>query len=168
MRVAVFVDGANYFFAQRKLGWNIDAEKLLQFCAEHYGTIEDAYYYIGTDTTADAQQQAYLNVLANIGYSLVTKPIKTIYDPEHGESKQKANLDVEIVLDMFNTLDNYDVAVLVSGDGDFERALQMLKARGKRFEVISTSGMVAKEIRQICGMHYVDFQDIRDQIERKA
>lgn len=168
MKVAVFVDGANYFYMQRKLGWNVDAKKVLEFCAEKYGEIEDAYYYIGTDAPPEAQQQAYLNALTNIGYSLVTKPIKTIYDTENGEVKQKANLDVEIVLDMFNTIDHYDVAVLVSGDGDFERALQMLKARGKKFKVLSTSGMVAKEIRQVCGMHYIDFQDIRDEVERKS
>jgi uncharacterized LabA/DUF88 family protein len=47
----------------------------------------------------------------------VTKPIKTIYDSSTGKFIQKANLDIEIVLDMFNTIDNYDVAVLVSGDG---------------------------------------------------
>lgn len=168
MKVAVFVDGANYFYMQKKLGWNVDAKKLLEFCAEKYGDVEDAYYYIGTDAPPEAQQQAYLNVLANIGYSLITKPIKTIYDPENGESKQKANLDVEIVLDMFNTIDNYDIAILVSGDGDFERALQMLKARGKKFKVLSTGGMVAKEIRQVCGMHYIDFQDIKDEVERKG
>ena len=47
-------------------------------------------------------------------------------------------MDVEIVLDMFNTVDSYDMAILVSGDGDFERALNLLRARGKRFIVVST------------------------------
>ena len=83
--------------------------------------MQDAYYYVGTGAPPEAQQQAYLGALARIGYSLVTKQIKTIFDPHTGESKQKANLDVEIVLDMFNTVDTYDMAVLVSGDGDFER-----------------------------------------------
>lgn len=167
MRIAVFVDGANYFYMQKKLGWSIDAKKLLDFC-RNLGELEDAYYYIGTDAPPEAQQQAYLTALTCIGYSLVTKPIKTIYDPESGESKQKANLDIEIVLDLFNTIDNYDMAVLVSGDGDFERALQLLKARGKKFKVIATAGMVAKEIRTICGMHYIDLTDIRDKVERKT
>lgn len=165
MRVAVFVDGANYFFMQRNLGWHIDAKKLLTFC-ERYGELEDAYYYIGTDAPPEAQQQAYLNALANMGYSLVTKNIKTIHDAETGDLKQKANLDIEIVLDMFNTIDNYDMAILVSGDGDFERALELLRARGKKFKVIATSSMVAKEIRSLCGMHYIDFQDIKEHVEK--
>jgi len=35
----------------------------------------------------------------------------------------KANLDIEIVVDMFNTVEQYDRVVLFSGDGDFERAI---------------------------------------------
>lgn len=165
MRVAVFLDGANYFYMQKQLGWHIDAKKILTFCST-FGEVEDAYYYIGTDAPPEAQQQAYLNALTNIGYSLVTKPIKTIYDTETGESKQKANLDIEIVLDMFNTIENYDMAILISGDGDFERPLQLLKARGKKLKVMSTAGMIAKEIRSFCGMHYIDFQDIRGAVEK--
>lgn len=165
MRIAVFIDGANYFYMQKKLGWHIDANKVLNFC-RRFGELVDAYYYIGTDAPPEAQQQAYLNALTNMGYSLITKLIKTIYDPETGESKQKANLDIEIVLDMFNTIDNYDMAIFVSGDGDFERALQLLKARGKKFKVIATSGLVAREIRNVCGMHYIDFQDVKDEVEK--
>lgn len=165
MRVAVFVDGANYFYMQKGLGWYIDAKKLLEYC-KNFGAIEDAYYYIGTDAPPEAQQNSYLNALTYMGYSLVTKPIKTIYDSETGYSKQKANLDIEIVLDMFNTIDNYDMAILVSGDGDFERPLQLLKARGKKYKVIATFKYVASEIRRVAGMHYIDFQDIRDSVER--
>ena len=166
MRVAVFVDGANYFYMQKKMGWHIDAEKLLNYCRQQYGDVVDAYYYTGTEVPPDEQQQAYLEVLSGLGYALVTKPVKTIRGGENGEIKQKANLDVEIVLDLFNTIDQYDVAVLVSGDGDFERALQLLKARGKQIKVISTAGTVAREIKILCGMHYVDFRDIREQVER--
>lgn len=68
---------------------------------------------------------------------------------------------------MFNTIDNYDMAILISGDGDFERALQLLKARGKKYKVIATSGMISKEIRNVCGMHYIDFQNIKDLVEKK-
>jgi uncharacterized LabA/DUF88 family protein len=58
------------------------------------------------------------------------------------------------------------MAVLISGDGDFERPLQLLRARGKRFLVMSTQGMIAEEIRREAGMHYIDFQDIRTEVEK--
>jgi uncharacterized LabA/DUF88 family protein len=83
-----------------------------------------------------------------------------------GTPTQKANLDIEMVLDMFNTIDHYDLATLVSGDGDFERPLQLLRARGKRFIVLSTQGFIARELREVAGMHFIDFQDIRERVER--
>jgi uncharacterized LabA/DUF88 family protein len=116
-RVAVFVDGANFFYMQKNdLGWFVDAKKLLEYCGR-FGEVVDAYYYIGKDAPPVPEQQSYLNALTYIGYALVTKPIKTIRDPLTGETRQKANLDIEIVLDMFNTLDNYDIAILSAATG---------------------------------------------------
>lgn len=83
-----------------------------------------------------------------------------------GTTKKKANLDIEIVLDMFNTIDSYDIAVLVSGDGDFDRALQLLKARGKRSIVISTTGFIAGELRATAGRHYIDLKDLEADIKK--
>ena len=101
-----------------------------------------------------------------MGYSLVTKPIKTIYDSSSGKFIQKANLDIEIVLDMFNTIDLYDTAILVSGDGDFDRALRLLRARGKRFKVLASPHFVATELREMAGMHLIDMETIRAEIEK--
>ena len=164
-KIAVFLDGANCFYTQRKMGWNIDAEKLLDYC-KGYGDIVEAVYYTGKDVSTESNQHKYLDKLAYIGYSLVTKPVKTIYDQTTGKSVQKANLDVEIVLDMFNMIDRYDMAILISGDGDFERALQLLKSRGKEIKVISTRGAVATELVHTAGINYIDFLSIRETIER--
>ncbi len=163
-RVAVFMDGANCFYTQRKLGWSIDAEKLLNYCKE-YGDVIEAVYYSGE--TDDSKQRSFLNKLAYIGYSLETKPVKSIRDWETGEVSQKANLDVEIVLDMFNMIERYDVAILISGDGDFERALRQLKSRGKEVKVISTRGCVATELVHAMGINYIDLLAIREIVERK-
>lgn len=163
-KVAIFMDGANSFYTQKKMGWQIDAEKLLNYCKE-YGEIVEAVYYSGE--TDDVKQRSFLNKLAYIGYSLETKPVKTIRDYETGETSQKANLDVEIVLDMFNMIDRYDMAILISGDGDFERALRQLKSRGKEVKVISTRGCVATELVHAMGINYIDLLAIREAIERK-
>lgn len=164
MRIAVFVDGANFFYLQKNcLKWWIDSKKLL----DHIGTrgdVVDATYYVGVDSTKN--QDDYLKFLMNIGFSIERKDLKTIIQ-EDGTEKKKANLDIEIVLDMFNTIENYDMAILVSGDGDFERPLKLLKARGRKFLVMSSQGFVAKEIREVAGMHYVDFQSLRDCLEKE-
>ena len=164
-RIAVFLDGANCFYTQKKMGWNIDAEKLLDYC-KGFGQVVEATYYSGV--SPESNQKKYHDKLAYIGYSLVTKPVKTVYDQETKQTTQKANLDIEIVLDMFNTIDHYDMAILVSGDGDFERALQQLKARGKEVKVISTKGSVAIELVYAMGINYIDWLGIREIVERKS
>ena len=67
---------------------------------------------------------------------------------------------------MFNTVDNYDKAILLSGDGDFERALELLRSRGKEICVVSTQNWIAAELRMAVGSHFLDLQDLRDKIER--
>ncbi len=167
MNVSVFLDGSNFFYMQRDgLKQFLDPKKLLDYIAQEIGTIQDAFYYTGQDAPPDVQQQAYLDALPHMGYAVVTKPIKSIYDQKTGKMKQKANLDIEIVLDMFNTIDNYDLAVLVSGDGDFDRPLQMLKARGKKFKVFATESFIARELRQTAGMHYIDFASLVDKLKK--
>lgn len=163
-RIAVFLDGSNNFYTQKKLGWHIDAEKLLDYC-KGFGDVVEAIYYSGS--TPGINQKKYLDKLAYIGYSLVTKPVKTMYDHETAQTIQKANLDIEIVLDMFNMVDRYDVAVLISGDGDFERAIQQLKSKGKEAKVISTRGCVASELVHAVGINYIDLLAIREEVERK-
>lgn len=168
MRISVFLDGANFFFMQKEAGWFADPKKLLSFIEQKFndqkGEIVDAFYYIGQDAPPEAKQGAFLKMLPTMGYSLVSKQIKTIYDSKSGQTKRKANLDIEIVLDMFNTIEHYDMAILVSGDGDFERALELLKARGKQFLVIATSKFVAQELLNVAGRHYLDLNSIKSEV----
>ncbi|TVR39386.1 MAG: NYN domain-containing protein [Cryomorphaceae bacterium] len=165
-RISVFLDGSNFFFMQKDaLGWFCDPKKILDYI-ESYGTIVDAFYYIGTEGPSAVKQDAFLRALPQMGYSLVTKPIKTIFDASSGKKIRKSNLDIEIALDMFNTIDNYDKAVLISGDGDFERALRLLKARGKQFLVVATEQFVARELRDVAGRHFIDLANIREHVEK--
>jgi uncharacterized LabA/DUF88 family protein len=69
-------------------------------------------------------------------------------------------------MDMFNTVENYDKAILLSGDGDFERALELLRSRGREICVVSTQNWIAAELRMAVGSHFLDLQDLRAQIER--
>lgn len=166
-RVNVFVDGANLFYMQKDdLKWFVDPRKLLEYIETNYGKIVDAFYYIGQGVPPKVKQELFLRALPGMGYSLVTKPIKRIFDPKTNTQKQKANLDIEIVLDMFNTINNYDLAVLVSGDGDFSRALDLLKARGKQIIVIASSQFMATELKKMVGRHWIHLEDLENNIKK--
>jgi uncharacterized LabA/DUF88 family protein len=164
-RIAVFVDGSNFFFMQKDdLKTFLDPKKVLNYIKQ-FGEISDAYYYVGQDTQ-DSRQEPFYDALTHIGYSIVAKPIKHIYDPEGNVVGKKANLDVEIVLDMFNTIDNYDMAVLVSGDADFLRPMQQLKSRGKKFKIMATKRFIASELWRFAGMHFIDFTGLVEQLRK--
>ncbi|MBM3208909.1 NYN domain-containing protein [Candidatus Shapirobacteria bacterium] len=62
----------------------------------------------------------------------------------------KCNMDVEISLDMFLGLEDYQTFVLFSGDGDFEAALKFLRSEGKKVIVIAKRQFLAGSLIKNC------------------
>jgi uncharacterized LabA/DUF88 family protein len=163
-RLSIFVDGNNMFYAQQKNGWFFDPRRVL----EHFTNAPDlmlinAFWYTGLKDPQD--QRGFRDALISLGYTVRTKILKEYYDDTSGKYSQKANLDIDIVVDMFNTVDQYDRVILFSGDGDFERAIEFLRSKSTHITVVSTEGMIARELRNATD-RYIDLNDIRDQIEK--
>ncbi len=163
-RLSIFVDGNNMFYAQQKNGWFFDPRRVLTyFTSEPDIKLINAFWYTGIKDPQD--QRGFRDALISLGYTVRTKILKEYYDDNSGRYSQKANLDIEIVIDMFNTVDQYDQVVLFSGDGDFERAIELLRSKSTYITVVSTEGMIARELRNVTD-RYIDLCDIRDQIEK--
>ncbi|MBL8696707.1 MAG: NYN domain-containing protein [Planctomycetes bacterium] len=165
-RISVFVDAANLFYVQHRLGWHVNPQRLLDHVVGP-DTLADAFWYTGVRAhPPDVDQEKFLRWLSHVGYTVRRKTIKSFVNVERGSTVEKANLDVEIVADMLTTIDTYDLAALVSGDGDFEHVVELLRARGKRVRVYSIDPVIAFELRNAVGSHYVDFWSIRSEVER--
>jgi uncharacterized LabA/DUF88 family protein len=163
-RLSIFVDGNNMFYAQQKNGWFFDPRRVLEyFTKEPELMLINAFWYTGLKDVQD--QRGFRDALISLGYTVRTKILKEYYDDTSGRYSQKANLDIEIVVDMFNTVDQYNRVVLFSGDGDFERAIELLRSKNTHITVISTEGMIARELRNVTD-RYIDLNDIRDHIEK--
>lgn len=162
-RIALFIDGANVYAAAKRLGWNFDHRKILEYFST-YGTLYNAFYYTAVPSPIDDKQKRFTDALTYMGYTVRTRPLRESTD-ENGESSRRANLDIELVTDLLSTADRYDTAVLLTGDGDFERPVEVLRARGKRVVVSSIAEMTSYELRNAADL-YVDFKDIREQVER--
>jgi len=163
-RLSIFVDGNNMFYAQQKNGWFFDPRRVLDyFKGEPNVTLVNAFWYTGLKDPQD--QRGFRDALISLGYTVRYKILKEYYDDSSGRYSQKANLDIEIVVDMFNTVDQYDKVILFSGDGDFERAIELLRSKNTHITVVSTEGMIARELRNATD-RYIDLNDIRDQIEK--
>ncbi len=165
--VSLFVDGANMYYAQKKLGWFIDFRKVLNFFGQNAGSeISEAYYYTGADTLTKGRDNAFHEYLMFSGYTVRTKAIKQMVDDNTGEIVEKANLDIELVIDMFNTVGLYDTCILMSGDSDFERALELVRSKGKRIAVVAHPEMTARELRNVAGRNFFDLRDLERVIAR--
>jgi uncharacterized LabA/DUF88 family protein len=160
LKLALFVDGANLFYAQRKLGWHIDYRRLYEYLSQGYH-VYNAYYYTSVPTPVDTSLEGFLRALTAMGYTVRRKPLKEIVDQETGQTFRKANLDIELVIDVFNTVELYDVAILCTGDGDFERAVELLRSRGKRIIGVGSREMAAYDLINAVD-RYLFLEDLRD------
>ena len=163
-RLSIFVDGNNMFYAQQKNGWFFDPRRVLEYFNKPEVKLINAFWYTGLKDPQD--QRGFRDALISLGYTVRTKILKEYYDDVSGRYSQKANLDIEIVVDMFNTVDQYDRVILFSGDGDFERAIELLRSKNTHITVVSTEGMIARELRNATD-RYIDLNDIKDSIEKQ-
>lgn len=162
-RIGLFIDGANVYAAAKRLGWNFDHRKILEHFAG-YGTLYNAYYYTAIPMPMDDKQKRFIDALTYMGYTVRTRPLREATD-ENGDTYRRASLDIELVTDLLTSSEQYDTAVLLTGDGDFERPVEVLRARGKRVVVASIPEMTSYELRNAAD-EYVDFKDIRAEVER--
>jgi len=144
-RVAFFVDAANVDRAARDAGLRIDWPRLRDYFLGPGRLMKTLYYTV--DWGADSEQNEFLERLVHDGFTVIPKRAKRIFDPETNETRVKANIDIELALDMVSMADLYDVAYLLSGDSDFERVLKVLQARGKRVHVVGTFPSMSRELR---------------------
>jgi uncharacterized LabA/DUF88 family protein len=159
-RVAIFIDGSNLFYAALQLGIEIDYAKLLMLLSRGSKLLR-AFFYTGVDRTNDKQQGFILWMRRN-GYRLVTKDVVQFPD-----GSKKANLDVEIAVDMLNLAPYYDTAILVSGDGDLAYAVNTVSYKGVRVEVMSLRSMTSDSLINVADC-FVDIDSIKQYIQKDS
>ena len=140
--VAVFVDVANIFYAAKAAGVDIDYVTLLKAASAGRDLVR-AYAYTGLDPDNENQRNFH-DFLRRSNYKVVSKDIR-----KYGDGKVKANLDIELVVDMMKTARNLDIAIVVSGDGDFAPAIRAVQEQGVRVEVISFRGNTSSDLIEV-------------------
>lgn len=159
-RVAVFIDGNNLFHAARFHTIDIDYNKLLRILLGD-GRLLRAFFYTGVDAGAE-RQQGFLLWMRRNGFRVVQKELKTFYD-----GTRKANLDVEIAVDMLSLAGRYDTAVLVSGDEDFVYAVNAVAYKGCRVEVAGFRSNTAPRLIDVADF-FIDLGDIAELIRKDS
>jgi uncharacterized LabA/DUF88 family protein len=140
-RVSVFIDAANVYHSANKLGFFISFESIFDWFKEHSKTCSLNFYT--AFNPEDANQIEFLHNLEQLGYTMVKKPIKTFAD-----KVQKGNMDIELAVDALLELKNYDVFILLSGDGDFSYLIHTLQKAGKTTALIGAGGFTSFELHE--------------------
>ncbi|HXT62718.1 MAG TPA: NYN domain-containing protein [Pyrinomonadaceae bacterium] len=157
-KVAIFIDGNNLFHAARFHNIDIDYNKLLRVLLGD-GRLFRAFFYTGVDAGAE-RQQGFLLWMRRNGFRVVQKELKTFYD-----GSRKANLDVEIAVDMLSLAGRYDTAVLVSGDEDFVYAVNAVAYKGCRVEIAGFRSNTAPKLIDVADC-FIDLGEIADKVRK--
>jgi uncharacterized LabA/DUF88 family protein len=104
-----FIDSQNLNLSVRRLGWKLDLIKFRRYLTEKY-SVTKAFIFIGF---VEGNSELYRH-LQEDDYILIFKPTL-----QHKDGTTKGNVDAELVMHAMIELNNFDRAVIVSGDGDF-------------------------------------------------
>lgn len=121
-----FIDSQNLNLSITNLGWTLDFGKFRTYLKDKYD-VQKAFLFIGYIQT----NESLYTYLQKVGYILIFKP--TLILP-HG--KAKGNVDAELVLHAMIEYNNYDKAIIVSGDGDFHCLVEHLVQERKLLKLI--------------------------------
>lgn len=168
-RIALFIDGPNFYGAVKALKWEVDYN-LLQDYFSKQGQLLRCYYYTAVTENQDSNSlKRLLDFLTYNGITVVSKPVKEMTDYSTGVVTRKGNMDVEITICMLKLAPNLDHLVLCTGDGDFRALVEELQDMGKRVTVVSTlkalRNITADELRRQAD-NFIELDDLRVDIAR--
>jgi uncharacterized LabA/DUF88 family protein len=171
-RVFVFIDFANLHSAELAKNQKLDMRKLKSYIKERTDADEISVFYYtaypaeGTRRTSTKRLHAYYHFLnKELNFTVRKKPLKRLSSWQNGEEeiKEKGNLDVELTMDAVKHIDDYDIAVLFTGDSDFKALVSFMKGRQKTVFVYSTARNISVELRS-SAHRYTDVLKISEDI----
>lgn len=116
-----FIDSQNLNLAVREMGWKLDFARFRVYLRDKL-QVEKAYIFIGY---MPSNRELY-SYLQDAGFHCIFRPTLT-----YKNGKTKGNCDAELILQAMIDLDEYDSAIIVSGDGDFYCLVKHLIACSK-------------------------------------
>lgn len=129
-KVAVFVDVQNMYYSAKNLHQaKVDFGRVLTEAVGKRRLVRAFAYVIKADVGAEKD---FFEALEKRGFEVRMKELQTFY----GGTK-KGDWDVGLCMDVIRILPKVDVAVLVSGDGDYVDLLDYARSQGVRTEVIA-------------------------------
>ena len=161
-RVIMYIDSSNFYFHSKhlmkcdslKYNWAGLVQMILKKCMENESCeFERAYYYTGMpdpriDNASYQKQKKFLNAIRSIHFIKVKTGyiLKNAATGNHSEKGIDVMLASDLLMDAAE--DEYDTAILVSGDGDFKYCIDKVKQFGKEVIVCVPMGVTCEALKQ--------------------
>lgn len=155
-RVFVFIDASNLWAAQKARGQLFDLAKLKAYIkSSHEASVIRVYYYDAypdqktREYSVDGKFKFYVYLEKALKFIVRKKPLKQIRVAAEGGFivEEKGNMDVEMAIDVVNQINNYDEAVVFSGDSDFLALIRFIHSKNKKVFIYSSRNNVSSELR---------------------
>jgi uncharacterized LabA/DUF88 family protein len=168
MKICIFFDGQNFYRSLQRFDENlrVDYDRLAVWITQNVGgstaMFGGAYYYVGVSPDAPQVVEGFLKGLElRPGYFVRREPRvrRSVRCPQCGEEYEyttEKRVDTRLVADLIHHAanDNFDAAVLVSGDDDFVPAVEAVNALGKQVWVATWSAEeLSSDLRVRCFGH---------------
>jgi uncharacterized LabA/DUF88 family protein len=164
-KVCIFIDGSNFYHGLKSQFGNthIDFYKLSQaLCGSTRMLIRTYYYNAPVNKDDDEEmykhQQRFFANLDRTPY--LTKRLGRL---EHRDDHViEKGVDIFLAVDMlkYGYNNSYDVAILISSDGDFSEAINAVKDLGKHVEYAHFPSGQSKHLLACCDRHILLTEDL--------
>ncbi|MCP3869426.1 MAG: NYN domain-containing protein [Gammaproteobacteria bacterium] len=152
LKVGVFVDAENIKFNG---GYQLRYDVLRRFAARDNGTLLRLNTYIAYDQERAREDQdyakksnTYQQMVRDYGWKIIVKNVRR-YTDDQGNITTKANADLDLAVDAMLQVENLDLILLVTGDGDFLQVVTALQNRGCRVELLGFEHVSMQLQRQV-------------------
>ena len=160
-RIAIFIDGSNFYHSLKEgIGFRdneIDFPKLINILRNNRLLIGTYYYNAPLDRSYNQdtyrKQQIFFSELKKIpGFHVVLCRMRKMVNEKGKVEYAVKGDDIYLATDLVSLAyeDAYDIAILVSGDGDFVPAIQRVQKLGKRVENAYFNVSRSSFLKQVC------------------
>lgn len=155
-RVYAFIDSQNLNLGVRSQGWRLDWRKFRQYLKDKY-QVSKAYLFLGYKP---GNENLY-SELQLAGFLVILKP--TLELPG---GLVKGNVDAELVLHTMIEYNNFDKAIIVSGDGDFYCLIEYLEKHQKLLHILAPNRRYSRLFKPYSG-YVVRADQLKGSLEKK-
>ena len=149
-RVGIFVDAQNMYYAARNIFQSkLEFSKLLKHLLRGRVLARAMAYIV---ERPGMEQDKFIEVLRRNGYEVRKRIVG-----ERNDTTNRGDWNIGITLDAVSLASKIDVAILVTGDGDFVPLVERLAIDGVRVEIASFRETTSSELFHAADqMHFLD------------